>query len=81
LKTITIAPFSVLELDCNELWSYMALEPGEFIKGMVDIGSPVLLPVAAVYTALVTDHMEITETGAGISIDVEYIEPFLPYTP
>ncbi len=81
LKTIAIAPFSVLELDCNELWNYMALEPGEFIKGMVDIGSPVLFPVVAVYTALVTDHMEITETGAGISIDVEYIDPFLPYTP
>jgi hypothetical protein len=73
-----------LEIDCRDIWTLTETAAGTFIKGMVDIGIPQELPVVAVYTAEVTDLMDpesLTTTGAGISIDVEYIEPFLEPEP
>jgi hypothetical protein len=81
-QEVSVAPLSGLSLDCNSLWEYMEIDPGTFIEGMVDIRASITLPVAAVYTAEITDHMEeLTDTGAGISIDVEYIQPFYMVTP
>jgi len=84
--SLTIPAFTVLNLDCNALWAHTGLQPGAFIEGMVDIGTPALLPVVAVYTAEVPDLVQdgqptLTNRGAGISIDVEYITPFIPYVP
>jgi hypothetical protein len=72
-----VAPLSVLEVDCNSLWRLTGSKPDTFLKGMLDLGLASELPVVAVYTAEITDRMGITGTGAGISIDVEYLSPFI----
>ena len=76
-KIFEIAPLRTLEIDCNTLWATTRIEPGAFMKGMVDIGLATNLPAVAVYTAEITDQMGITNSGAGISIDVEYLTPFI----
>jgi uncharacterized repeat protein (TIGR01451 family) len=72
-----IPPQSVLEINCNDVWKQAGVSPDVFIKGMIDIGLDAKLPVVAVFTTSIVDPMDITETGAGISIDVEYFEPFI----
>lgn len=76
LEAFEIAPLSVLEVDCNSIWASTGIPHGTFIKGMIEIGLGARLPAVAVYTAQITDQMQMTETGAGISIDVEYLTPF-----
>jgi hypothetical protein len=77
LEAFEIAPLSVLEVDCNSIWASTGIPHGTFIKGMIEIGLGENLPAVAVYTAQITDQMHMTETGAGISIDVEYLNPFI----
>jgi len=76
-----IAPLSVLEVDCNDIWAQTGIEPGTFTKGMIDLGMSAQLPVVAIYTSSIVDTMSLTNTGAGISMDIEYIEPFIPHQP
>jgi len=77
LQGFEIAPFSVLEVDCNSIWASTDNPYGTFLKGMIEISLGQNLPAVAVYTAQITDQMEFTNTGAGISIDVEYLTPFV----
>ena len=71
----------VLEVDCMDVWLLTGTPPGSFQKGMMQISMRGELPVVAVYTA--QTNLEppaagaAADPGAGISIDVEYIEPFL----
>lgn len=71
-----IASASVLEINCNTIWSLTGIKSGAFIEGMLDLGFSEELPVVVVYTAEITDKMGFTGSGAGISIDVEYLSPF-----
>lgn len=70
----------VLEIDCVDIWSLVGVPPSTFLKGMVHIGLPVEVPVAAVYTSQtnIAGAGQAPDVGAGISIDVEYIAPFAP---
>jgi hypothetical protein len=77
-QSLSLARVSDLELDCNYLWKVTGTKPGSFLMGMLDLGLGQNLPVAVVYTASITDKMDITGSGAGISIDVEYVQPFWP---
>lgn len=77
-QSLSLAPASDLEVDCNYLWKITGTKPGSFLKGMLDVALSQKLPLAAVYTAEITDRMGLTGTGAGLSIDVEYLTPFLP---
>ncbi|MCC7362609.1 MAG: hypothetical protein IT317_24220 [Anaerolineales bacterium] len=76
--TVEIAPYSTLEVDCPTLLRLAGAAAGSPLRGMVGISLAEKLPVAVVYTAEITDRMDLTDTGAGISIDVEYLEPFNP---
>jgi hypothetical protein len=80
-KNINPKKFRTLEIDCVNIWSKVGLPPGTFVKGMLHIGLAQNLPIAAVYTAqtnLSDPVMPVPpDAGAGISIDVENISPFL----
>ena len=76
-SSVDIAPYSTLELDCPALLRLAGAAAGSPLRGMIDLALATRLPVAVVYTAEITDRMDLTDTGAGISIDVEYLEPFL----
>ncbi len=79
---VWMASRRVLEVDCIDIWNMVGVPPETFLKGMVHIGMNQRLPVAAVYTAQ-TDLNPNTplDAGAGISIDVEVIEPFIVSVP
>ncbi len=77
-EDMILYPRRVLEIDCPDIWRMADVPPGTFVKGMVWIGLPQPLPMAAVYpsqTNLV--FFEAPDPGAGISIDVENIDPFI----
>ena len=72
---------SVMEIDCQDIRSMLRLDPGTFLKGIVHIGASRELPVIAVYTSQtnVVGSDSAPTAGAGVSVDVEYVEPF--FTP
>ncbi len=73
-----IAPTRVLQVDCNDIWSMTGVPPGTFIKGAVHIGLATELPVAGIYTSQThNDPLAGPDAGAGHSIDVEHILPFV----
>ena len=59
----------------------LRLDPGTFLKGIVHIGASRELPVIAVYTSQtnVVGSDSAPTADAGVSVDVEYVEPF--FTP
>ena len=73
----TMYKLRVLEIDCVDIWNLSQLPFGTFVKGMVHIGTPFEVPVAAVYTVLQdVDGDHVPEVG-GQSIDVEYVKPLI----
>ena len=70
---------TVLEIDCADIWSMAGVSPGTFLKGVVHLGLVQDLPVIAVYTSQTNNDApdSLPNAGAGVSIDVEYIEPFV----
>lgn len=76
-KVVAIKIQRVLEIDCFDIWTLTETTPGTFVKGMMDISAETELPVVAVYTAQtnLSDPGAPPDSGAGISIDVEYIQP------
>lgn len=77
-RTATIARGRTLAIDCPDIWLITGLPPGTFIEGYVQIITPHMVPVEAVYTSEAVDWINggPPNPGAGISIDVETIEPF-----
>jgi hypothetical protein len=74
----TVYRFRVLEIDCVEIWRSLELPPGTFTKGAVHIGLQIELPMAGIYTSQThPDPAGGPDPGAGISIDLETITPFL----
>ena len=69
---------TVLEIDCTDIWSMAGVSPGTFLKGVVHLGLIQRLPVIAVYTSQTNNSGpdSLPNAAAGVSIDVEYIEPF-----
>jgi len=64
-------------VECSDIWAMVGVPPGTFLEGMLHIGLPFELPVAAVYTSQTNLQSELpADAGAGISIDVEYLVPF-----
>ena len=74
---------SVLEIDCQDIRSMLRSDPGTFLKGVVHLGASRELPVMAVYTSQtnVSGSGAAPTAGAGVSVDVEYVEPFFSPAP
>ena len=73
----TMYKLRVLEIDCVDIWNLTQAPYGTFVKGMVHIGTPFEVPVAAVYTVLQDiDGDHVPEFG-GQSVDVEYVKPLI----
>ena len=70
---------TVLEIDCADIWAMASVAPGTFLKGVVHLGVLAPLPVIAVYTSQTNTEGPDTlpNAGAGVSVDVEYIEPWV----
>ncbi|HXQ68422.1 MAG TPA: hypothetical protein VN980_17775 [Alphaproteobacteria bacterium] len=71
LVKFTLKPLEALEFDCTEIAKNLE-QTAPFIKGFVDIISPAILSVVAVYTA------EQRGGPAPVSIDVVPQQPFAP---
>lgn len=75
LVAVTLKPFEAIEIDCTQIVNHLPFPPPPpprpaFIKGFVDIISPAILSVVAVYTA------EQRGGPAPVSIDVVPQQPF-----
>jgi len=74
LVAVTLKPLEAFEIDCTQIVNHLPPPPPlpPFIKGFVDIISPAILSVVAVYTA------EQRGGPAPVSIDVVPQQPFAP---
>ena len=82
VKQLKLWRYRTAEIDCPSIWMRTNLPPGTFVKGMVHIGIGQLLPVVAVYTSqTVLDPAVPPDAGAGHSIDVEEVFPFINQLP
>ena len=76
-RTSRAYKYRTLEVDCVDIWGMVGTQPGAFLKGMLHLGMPTPLAVAAVYTSQTNLGPGAgLDPGAGISIDVEYVAPF-----
>lgn len=70
-----LTPDQALSVDCLDVQQLFAGAPQPVGDGFLVIESPVELDVVAVYTALIITAGQREDTGAGLGVDVEYIQP------
>jgi hypothetical protein len=72
----SLTPDQALSVDCLDVQQLFGGTPQPVGDGFLVIESAVELDVAAVYTALIiTAGSQREDTGAGLGVDVEYIQP------
>lgn len=76
-RSISVRRLRTLEITCADIWAMAGVLPGTFLIGHLHLGFDTPMPVSVVYTSQTNNAgpTQAPNAGAGISIEVEYLQP------